>query len=120
MTDFEQEQLTAQLERYRESHDELIELRKREVLRNKGFTGQDVEHAIDQISGETTEEIEASLKDLMIRLRIEERKQGADPSPGNGLRYTPPPVDPKDIGRKMYERVKENKSSVRSLREIKE
>lgn len=120
MKDVEKEQLTAQLERYRESHEELIELRKREVLRNKGFTGQDVENAIGQLSGETKEELETSLKDLMVRLRIEERKQGADPSPGNGFRYTPPPIDATEIGRKMYERVKESKSSVRSLREIKE
>ncbi|MDZ5609280.1 hypothetical protein U2I54_19990 [Bacillus pseudomycoides] len=120
MTDVEKEQLTIQLERYRESHEELIELRKREALREKGFTGQDVENAIGQLSGETKEEIETSLKDLMVRLRIEERKQGADPNPGNGLRYTPPSINPTDIGRKMYERVKENKSSVRSIREIKE
>ncbi|HDR3895213.1 hypothetical protein [Bacillus sp. FSL W7-1334] len=120
MTDIEKEQLTAQLEQYRESYEELIEMRKREALRDKGFIGQDVENAIDHLSGETKEEIEASLKDLMVRLRIEERKQDADPSPGNGLRYTPPSVSPLDIGRKMYERVKEGKSSVRSLREIKE
>ncbi|MBO1579975.1 hypothetical protein [Bacillus sp. XF8] len=120
MNDMEKEQLAAQLERYRESHEELVEMRKREALRNKGFTGTDVENAIPQLNGETKEEIEASLKDLMVRLRIEERKQGADPNPGNGLRYTPPSVSPLDIGRKMYERVKEGKSSVRSLREIKE
>ncbi|MEH7456547.1 hypothetical protein V7183_04790 [Bacillus sp. JJ1127] len=120
MTDFEKEQLTAQLERYRESHEALIELRKREVLRDKGFTGRDVDNAIEHLNGETKEEIETSLKSLMVQLRVEERKLGVDPSPGNGLRYTPPTIDPTEIGRKMYERVKEKKSSVRSLREIKE
>ncbi|MES5940689.1 MULTISPECIES: hypothetical protein [unclassified Bacillus cereus group] len=120
MTDVEKEQLTSQLEQYREAHEELIEMRKREALREKGFTGRDVENAIPQLNGETKADIEASLKDLMVRLRIEERKQGVDPSPGNGLRYTPPSINPTEIGRKMYERIKESKSNVRSLREIKE
>ncbi|MEH7457952.1 hypothetical protein V7183_12120 [Bacillus sp. JJ1127] len=119
MEELEIEQLKAQAEQYKASHEELVEMRKREVLRNKGFTGQDTENAMSHLNGETTEEIEVSLKELMIRLRIEERQQGADPGLGNGFRHRPSPVDPTDIGRKMYERIK-GSNTVRSLREIKE
>ncbi|MCK6256812.1 hypothetical protein LCY76_09415 [Fictibacillus sp. KIGAM418] len=90
---------------------ELISLRKMSALATAGISDpEDVSNALQWIEGaETVDEIQSGIDRLLCELRISERSQGVDPSPGNGRQSPPKPRSREDVGRKLYQRIKDRR-----------
>lgn len=74
------------------------------LLVNAGYHGEQLERVRKYITGDTDEEISASLEEL--KKDIPPKSSGVDPSVGNGAKQQPQQKDLGDEGRSLYQRLK--------------
>ncbi|MDT0161866.1 hypothetical protein [Bacillus sp. AG4(2022)] len=91
-----------------DEYSELIRLRKEKAITAVGIKdSDDVQNALTHLEGTVDpEKMSEILRDLLDDLKIRERMSGADPSPGNGARSRYQPSDGTELGRTMYQRIK--------------
>lgn len=77
---------------------------KREAMRKRNYTDEQIDRYIGYIDGETKEDIWQSI--IKLSTEIPPKNDYIDPSPMTGGQIKPPRVDPSEIGRKAFERVK--------------
>ena len=95
-----------------DAYNELIIRRRLDILKENGITDdRDISKALEHITGDTYEEIEQSLENALIELRLDQRKRPGDPSLGNGVKKTPSQVNPRNDAMKRYDDLK-NKGRV--------
>ena len=78
---------------------------KREAMRKRYYTDEQIERYIKFIDGETREEIEKSVAALAQDIPPKGDNFG-DPSPFNGVKQKPKPADPGEVGKTLFERIK--------------
>lgn len=78
---------------------------KREAMRKWHYTDAQIERYLKFIEGETSEEIERSIAELAQDIPPA-GDNFADPSPFNGLKQKPAPADPGEVGKTLFERIK--------------
>lgn len=78
---------------------------KRELMRKYHYTDEQIDHYIKFIDGQTAEEIEKSIAELVKDIPPA-GDSFADPSPFNGLKQKPTPADPGEVGKSLFERIK--------------
>lgn len=82
-----------------------IDDNKRELMRKWCYTDAQIERFLKFIEGETAEEIEKSI----AKLAEDFPPAGdsfADPSPFNGVKQKPKPADLGEVGKTLFERIK--------------
>lgn len=94
--------------------DELSALVKRDLLRQEGYEGQDIELALEYVIGTSEKEIRESIQALgdelpvLIRVAMKSKgRSGVDPGPNDGFRMEPRRINFDDIGADMFDRVKD-------------
>src|SRR5699024_957708 len=94
------EALDAQLDAYRTGN---IEAMKRAQMKAMHYSDKQIERYLSHVDGETADEIKASVFELMTE--IPPVDPYGDPSPMNGAKAMPKPVDREEIGRKAARRI---------------
>lgn len=92
-------------ERLNEFKNEHIEKMKRKQMEERFYTEEQIEKYIDHIEGETAEEIDRSIFELVEKVPPK-GDNFVDPSPFNGRAAKPKTVDHAEIGRQVFERIK--------------
>jgi hypothetical protein len=83
-----------------------IESKKESLLAKAGYDESQVERYTKYLSGETDEELHASLESLKADVPTKKEKQYGDPSPGNGSKQPPKKKDLEEKGRSVVQRLK--------------
>lgn len=78
---------------------------KREAMRKRYYTDEQIDRYIKFVEGETAEEIERSIAELAKDIPPA-GDNFADPSPMNGIKQKPAPADPGEVGKSLFERIK--------------
>lgn len=78
---------------------------KREAMRKRHYTDEQIERYLKFVEGETREEIEKSVAALAQDIPPK-GDNFADPSPMNGIKQKPAPADPGEVGKTLFERIK--------------
>lgn len=78
---------------------------KRELMRKYHYTDEQIDRYLKFIEGGTREEIERSIAKLAEDI-APKGDSFADPSPMNGIKQKPAPADPAEIGKSLFERIK--------------
>ncbi|OIB03501.1 hypothetical protein AK95_07775 [Paenibacillus sp. LC231] len=93
--------------------DELSALVKRDLLRQAGYEGRDVDLALEYVKGTSEQEILESIRtlgdELPVLVRVAMKKEKTIPNTYgyNGPRMRPRRIDFDEIGTEMFERVKD-------------
>lgn len=77
---------------------------KAKMVAEAGYSGAQVEFAVQTLKGETEEELKASMEALKQAFPPSEAH--ADPSPGNGPRHKPTPKPDAEYGKELFQRIK--------------
>lgn len=80
---------------------------KREAMRKMNYTDEQIDRYVKYIEGETKDEIERSVLKLASDIPPRNRAKYVDPAPMNGLRSKPRQKEPGEIGKSVFERIKE-------------
>lgn len=96
------EALDEKLAKYRADN---IADRKREAMQKMNYSNQQIERYLKHVEGETEEEIKQSVFNLM--LEIPPAINYIDPNPMSGRSYRPKHKDPTELGKKVFERIKD-------------
>lgn len=96
------EALDAKIEEYAAKK---IDDDKRKLMRKWHFTDEQINRYIGYIDGMTSEEIERSIAKLAEDI-APAGDNFADPSPMNGAKQKPAPADPGEVGKSLFERIK--------------
>lgn len=110
-----QEQIDEEIERYQRKMADLdvklAEFRtkklgdtKASMMREVGYTDDQIERYGAHVSGENEAELSESLADL--RQQIPPAVNYVDPNPMNGARQKPTSKNPEELGREIYQRIK--------------
>lgn len=78
---------------------------KREAMRKRYYTDEQIERYLKFVEGETREEIERSIAALAQDIPPK-GDNFADPSPFNGVKQKPTAADPGEVGKTLFERIK--------------
>lgn len=82
-----------------------LESKKDALLAQAGYTSEQIERYRKYLVGDTDEEIAASLD--VLKKDIPPKTIGVDPNVGNSEKQTPKPKDEADVGRSIFQRLKE-------------
>lgn len=93
-------------ELYEKTQQALIATKKAALLKDAGYTEEQVELFTNLLQGETDEELTASLEKLKAANPPFKRNY-VDPSEGNGRKQTPPKKDAEEAGKTLFQRLKE-------------
>ena len=96
------DELDAKLDEFKNEH---IKALKRKQMEASFYTEEQIVKFIDHIEGETVEEIERSILELVEKVPPK-GDNFADPSPFNGRASKPKTVDFEDLGRQAFGRIK--------------
>lgn len=80
---------------------------KREAMRKMNYTDEQIDRYIKYVEGDTKDEIERSVLKLASDIPPKRRAKYVDPAPMNGLRSKPKPKEPGELGKSVFERIKE-------------
>ncbi|MBM7717251.1 seryl-tRNA synthetase [Bacillus thermophilus] len=78
---------------------------KRKAMRELHYNDEQIERYLEHVEGETDEEIKQSVFNLM--LEIPPAINYVDPNPMSGRSYRPKHKDPTELGKKVFERIKD-------------
>lgn len=98
------EELDAKLAQFRAQ--KLNEV-KREAMRKMNYTDEQIERYVKYVEGDTKEEIERSVLKLARDIPPLKRVKYVDPAPMNGERSKPRQKEPGELGKSVFERIKE-------------
>lgn len=97
------DELDAKLNEFKSDH---IEAMKRKQMEASFYSDEQIEKYIDHIAGETVDEIDRSILELVEKVPPA-NDNFADPSPFNGRAAKPRTVDFEEIGKQAFERIKD-------------
>lgn len=98
------EKLQAQLDAYKE---DALKAKKEALLVKAGYSDKQVGVVYKLLEGETDEELEASLAEVVEAVTPESKaKKYADPSAGNGKKSVPDTRGADEVGKSLFQRLK--------------
>lgn len=97
------DELDAKLSEFKNVH---IEKMKRKQMEERFYSEEQIRKYIDLIEGETLEEIDRSISELVEKVPPR-GDDFADPSPFNGRPAKPKTIDFEEIGRQAFQRIKD-------------
>jgi predicted transcriptional regulator len=97
------EKAQAELEKLKMS---ALDAKKDALLAQAGYTSEQIERYRKYLTGENEDELKASLETLIADIPPK-KIVGVDPSVGNNEKQQPKPKDAADVGRSIFQRLKE-------------
>ncbi|MBM7598028.1 hypothetical protein JOC34_000385 [Virgibacillus halotolerans] len=87
----------------------------REQMAMKGVKPDEMDSALTFVNDRLADDesnLEGVMFDLRVQMRLGGRRKYADPSMGNGSKVKPPRKDGYDVGRKLFDKIR-NKPKIR-------
>lgn len=95
---------------YKEELDEIkkaiVDTSKEKALIKAGYSEDQIDRYLKYVGGETDDEISQSVEALVADVPPTPKRTYADPSTGNGQKGAPKKKDGEEVGKTMYDRIK--------------
>ena len=93
-------------ELYEATQKQLVATKKAELLKDAGYTKEQADLFVNLVTGETDEELTASVEKLK-EANPPVQRDYVDPSTGNSRKQEPPKKDASEAGKTLFQRLKE-------------